>query len=371
MSLSSIVLSARSLNIAFLTFFLTGVFSLGISLSQEPEPPSSPEPPTERHLANIRQLTFSGKNAEAYFSFDGRHLVFQSTLDPDGKTTHECYQIYTMNLDGNNVYRVSPGTGGTTCGYFFPGDRRILFSSTHLISPFCPPEPPRGERYRWALHNYDLFSMGLRGWDLQRLTANPGYDAEATISPDGKTIVWTSLREGDLDLYSMKLDGTNTKRLTDTLGYDGGAFFSPDSQRIVYRANHPSTEEEQKAYLDLLENHLVEPSHMEIFIMNADGSNQTQITDNGRANFAPFFLPDGKRIIFSSNLSTPPDYQGPPRFHLYIMNDDGTDLEQITFEGTFNSFPMFSPDGTKLVWSSDRNTARRGEYNIFLADWIP
>jgi TolB protein len=325
----------------------------------------------ESHLSNIRQLTFAGKNAEAYFSFEGNRLVYQSTLEPDGQTVRSCYQIYIMDLDGTSVRRVSTGTGGTTCGYFFPGDRRVLFSSTHHLSPYCPPDPQRTERYRWALHHYDLFSMNIGGRDLQRLTANSGYDAEATVSPDGKSIVFTSLRNGDLDVYSMDIDGKNLKRLTQDIGYDGGAFFSPDSERIVYRANHPFTEGELQSYQKLLADNLVEPSHMEIFIMNADGSNQTPITDNGRANFAPSYLPDGKRIIFSSNLSTPPDHGGPPIFHLYVIHDDGTGLEQITSEGSFNSFPMFSPDGTKLVWSSDRNAKSRGEYNIFLADWIP
>lgn len=337
----------------------------------EPPAMTSHQNRPEPHLTNIRQLTFAGKNAEAYFSSEGNRLVYQSTLEPDGRTLRSCYQIYVMHLDGTGVRRVSTGTGGTTCGYFFPGGRRVLFSSTHHISPYCPADPPRTERYRWALHPYDLFSMNIGGRDLQRLTANAGYDAEATISPDGKHIVFTSLRQGDLDVYTMKIDGTGLTRLTQTVGYDGGAFFSPDSQRIVYRANHPSTEEELKAYKELLEDNLVEPSHMEIFTMNADGSNQTQITDNGRANFAPFFLPDGKRIIFSSNLSTPPDHRGAPEFHLYVINEDGSKLKQITAEGHFNSFPMFSPDGTKLVWSSDRNAKAKGEYNIFLADWVP
>lgn len=359
-----------TINLA-LSAFLLLVSSPGWSQESTPESPDAPASPSESHLANIRQLTFSGKNAEAYFSFDGRQLVYQSTLEPDGNTHRACYQIYIMNLEGSNVYRVSTGTGGTTCGYFYPGDRRVLFSSTHVNSTACPPEPPRGPRYRWALDDYDLFTMSLKGWDLQRLTATPGYDAEATISPDGRTIIWTSVRDGDLDLYTMKLDGTNVKRLTETIGYDGGAFFSPDSKRIVYRAHHPTTEKDVKAYQELLAKNLVEPSQMEIFIMNADGSQQTPITKNGRANFAPYFLPDGKRVIFSSNLSTPENHQGPPSFHLYVINDDGTGQEQITYEGNFNSFPMFSPDGTKLAWSSDRNAASRGEYNIFIADWVP
>lgn len=335
------------------------------------EPTPTQETKPEPHLANIRQLTFSGKNAEAYFSPDGYTLVYQSTLEPDGTTLRSCYQIYTMNLDGSNVSRVSTGLGGTTCSYFFPGSRRLLFSSTHFVSTYCPPKLPRTERYRWALDNYDIFSMNVGGTDLQRLTSTPGYDAEATIAPNGRTMVFTSIRDGDLDLYSMNIDGQNIKRLTNKVGYDGGAFFSPNSKRIVYRAYHPKTEEELNIYQELLAQNIVEPSHLEIFIMNADGSHSTQVTNNGRSNFAPYFLPDGKRIIYSSNAATPPDHQGRPSFHLHVIGDDGSNPGQITFNGTFNSFPMFSPDGKQLVWSSDRNTTKPHEFNIFLADWVP
>ncbi len=350
---------------------LLSLFIYSPGWTAEPKPPSTTETQPEPHLANIRQLTFSGKNAEAYFSPDGYNLVYQSTLEPDGKTLRSCYQIYTMNLDGSNVRRVSTGLGGTTCSYYFPGNRRVLFSSTHLTSSHCPPKLPKTEHYRWALDNYEIFSMNIAGTDLQRLTSAPGYDAEATIAPNGKTVVFTSVRDGDLDIYSMDIDGLHIKRLTEEVGYDGGAFFSPDSKRIVYRAHHPQSEADVKAYRELLAQNQVEPANLEIFIMNADGSNKTQVTKNGRSNFAPFFLPDGKRIIYSSNLTTPADHQGRPSFHLHIINDDGTKPEQITFNGQFNSFPMFSRDGKQLVWSSDRNTTAKGEFNIFLADWVP
>ncbi len=353
------------------------VFSafIGISLlmvsvgwsADQPQSPSSAEP----HLRNIRQLTVVGKNAEAYFSPDGYSLVYQSTLEPDGKTLRSCYQIYTMDLDGTNVRRVSTGTGGTTCGYYFPGSRRVLFSSTHFQSPHCPPKLPKTERYRWALDNYDIFSMNIAGTDLQRLTATPGYDAEATISPNGRKVVFTSVRDGDLDIYSMNIDGTKITRLTTEIGYDGGAFYSPDNTRIVYRAAHPKTAEELQTYKELLAKNMVEPSNLEIYIMNADGSNKIQVTKNGRSNFAPFFFPDGKRIIYSSNESTPLDHKGRPSFHLHMIGDDGSRPEQVTTQGHFNSFPMFSPDGKQLVWASDRNAKKRGEFNIFLADWVP
>ena len=337
----------------------------------EPATKPTPTPKPEPHLANIKQLTFSGKNAEAYFSPDGYKLVYQSTLEPDGKTLRACYQIYTMNLDGSNVRRVSMGVGGTTCGYYFPGSRRVLFSSTHLTGGQCPPKLPRTEHYRWALDNYDIFSMNVASTDLQRLTSASGYDAEATIAPNGRTVVFTSVRDGDLDIYSMDIDGRSIKRLTNKVGYDGGAFYSPDSKRIVYRAHHPQTAEDVKAYQELLAQNQVEPSNLELFVMNADGSNKVQVTDNGRSNFAPFFLPDGKRIIYSSNFATPSDHKGRPSFHLHVIGDDGTKPVQITFNGNFNSFPMFSPNGKQVVWSSDRNTTAKGEFNIFLADWVP
>jgi TolB protein len=349
--------------------------------------PSLHAEPIERHLANIRQLTAGRKNAEAYFSFDGTKLIFQSTNDwgqdsmlpPDKPLSSErglgCYQIYVLDLETGSIKRVSVGTGATTCGYFFPGDRRLLFSSTHLAGRQCPPEPKREGRYRWALDDYDIFSIGMNGQGLHRMTATPGYDAEATVAPDGRTIVFTSMRDGDLDLYAMNLDGTHVRRLTKEIGYDGGAFFSPDSKRIVYRASHPKSQAELDAYRALLGLNLVEPGQLEIFVMNADGSDKRQVTANGSSNFAPYFHPDGKRIVFSSSLalslSKGPDHDGPPTFHLYLINDDGTGLEQVTVTGRFNSFPMFSPDGKRLVWVSDRNSAGRGEFNLFIADWVP
>ena len=323
---------------------------------------ASPSSRAERHMKNVRQLTHGRKNAEAYFSFDGQRLIFQSTRDG-----RDCYQQYVMGLDGGNVGMVSTGQGATTCGYFLPGDRRVLFSSTHMKSPQCPPTPSAPGRYLWVLDDYDIYTANIRGEDLFRLTATPGYDAEATVAPDGSRIVFTSVRDGDLDVYSMRLDGTDVKRLTSAVGYDGGAVFSPDSKRIVYRAHHPTDPAELARYKELLAQNLVEPSKLEIFVMDADGSNQRQVTDNGAANFAPFFHPDGRRIIFSSNVHDPQKRT----FHLFLVGDDGRGLEQVTQEGRFNSFPMFSPDGTKLVWVSDRGAKEKGEFNIFLADWVP
>jgi Tol biopolymer transport system component len=354
---------------------------LGLTADQTKSAPATKAPASaERHFKNIKQLTFGRQNAEAYFSFSGNKLIFQSTnnwmkdtfaatLKPDDIPLG-CYQMYVMDLESDSVRLVSTGSGATTCGYFFPGDRRVLYSSTHLHGPNCPPKPKREGPYRWALDDYDLFAARIDGQEMQRLTNTPGYDAEATVSPDGKTIVWTSVRDGDLDIYAMDLDGSHHRRLTDDVGYDGGAFFSPDSKRIVYRASHPTDPAEIAQYKELLSQRLVEPGQLELFVMNADGSGKRQVTSNGASNFSPFFHPDGKRIVFSSNVETRGG-GGRPSFHLYLVGDDGTGLERLTFDGQFNSFPMFSPDGKRVVWVSDRNAKQPGEFNVFLADWVP
>jgi TolB protein len=317
--------------------------------------------PNEKHLRNIKQLTFGGENAEAYFSADGKQLIFQSTRDGIG-----CDQIFTMNVDGSNVKMISNGEGRTTCSYFLPGNKRVVYSSTHLGDKKCPPPPDRSRGYVWAVYpSFDIFSAKPDGSDLKQLTTTPGYDAEATITLDGKKLVFTSMRDGDLDIYTMDADGKNVRRLTSELGYDGGPFWSYDGKQIVYRAHHPKTDAEKADYTSLLKQNLIRPAVLEIFVMNADGSNKKQVTSNGKANFGPYFFPDGKRIIFSSNIDG-----GARNFDLYKINVDGTGLERITFSEAFDGFPMFSPDGKKLVFASNRNAARQGDTNIFIADWV-
>jgi Tol biopolymer transport system component len=316
--------------------------------------------PGERHLTNIRQLTFGGTNAEAYFSADGKQLIFQTTRDGRG-----CDQQYIMNTDGSNVHRVSTGTGKTTCGYFMAYDKQILFASTHAVDTACPPRPDRSKGYVWGLDPFDIYTANADGSDLKRLTDYGVYTAEGTLSPDGKTIVFTSLKDGDLDIYAMDVDGKNVRRLTNTPGYDGGPFFSPDGSKIVYRAYHPTDSAELADYRDLLAQRIVRPNKMEIWVMNADGSDQHQITHLGGANFAPFFTPDGKRIIFSSNYKDPHS----SNFDLYLVNLDGSGLEQVTTSPEFDGFPQFSPDGKHLVWASGRNAKNPHETNVFIADW--
>jgi Tol biopolymer transport system component len=342
---------------------LVAVSSGATSNSEQAEPPGLLFPGEEKHLANIKQLTTGGENAEAYFSADGKQLIFQSTRPP-----LQCDQIFIMNLDGGDPRQVSTGKGRTTCGYIFPKGDRIIYSSTHLASPDCPPRPDMTRGYVWQLYDsFDIFSAKPDGSDLRQLTNTPGYDAEATVSPNGKKIVFTSTRDGDPDIYLMDADGRNVKRLTRTPGYDGGAFFSHDGKRIVYRGNHPRTKEEFADYQELNKSGLIRPMRLELFVMDNDGGRQRQITNNSAANFAPYFHPDNQRIIFASNMQNPKGRD----FDLYLINEDGNKLERITFNPTFDGFPMFSPDGKKLVFSSNRNAKTQGDTNVFIADWVP
>lgn len=318
----------------------------------------------EKHLQNIKQLTFGGENAEAYFSFDGERLIFQSKRD--GRA---CDQIYTMNTDGTNARMVSNGEGRTTCSYFFKNDKRVLYASTFGGRKECPPNPDFSKGYVWAVYpDYDIYTSNSDGTNIKPLTSEKGYDAEATVSPDGRRIVFTSARDGDLDLYVMDKNGKNVKRLTTELGYDGGAFFSPDGRQIVYRAFHPKTDAEIARYKQKLSENLIEPNNFEVWVMNADGTNKRQVTNLGAASFAPFFTPDGKRIIFCTNYFAADARKR--NFDLALINLDGTGLERVTFSETFDGFPMFSPDGKKLVFASNRNAAKMGDTNVFIADWV-
>lgn len=325
--------------------------------------------PGENHFKHLKQLTFGGDNAEAYWSFGGDRLTFQVTNIAWGDS---CDQIRVFNPFTDRLSETPPGKisinrGRTTCSYFLPGDSLVLFASTHLAGPQCPPVPARepGGKYVWAIYDsYDIFASDLNGAIRRQLTGTPGYDAEGTVSPNGDRIVFTSTRDGDLDLYTMDLNGGDVKRITSTLGYDGGAFFSPDGSKLLWRASRPATKEQEMEYKDLLNKGLVQPTDLELWIANADGSDARRITSLGKANWAPYWFPDGRRVIFASNHATE---RGFP-FSLFMINVDGTGLERITASDTFDAFPVFSKNGRFLVFSSNRG-GKNHETNLFLAEW--
>ena len=317
----------------------------------------------KQFLSNLKQLTSGGQNAEAYWSPDGKKLIFQSTRDP-----HQCDQIYVMNADGSNQRMVSTGKGVTTCGYFLSDNKHVVYGSTHEASPDCPARPDRTKGYVWAVYaGFDIYLGDETGKLAKKMTDTPGYDAEATINWKSKKIVYTSMASGDLDLWSMNEDGSGKKQLTKSEGYDGGAVFDRSGKRALWRAHHPSTTEATERYRTLLKDSLTAPMKMELFISNAKGATPKQITSLGCAAFAPTFSPDGKKIVFASNQN---NCDG-RKFELFRINTDGTGLEQITNFGGFTSFPEFSPDGKKLVFCSDKDAKARYEFNIFVADWTP
>jgi Tol biopolymer transport system component len=327
--------------------------------------------PDEKHFRNVTQLTFGGDNAEAYFSFDNKWLIFQKTNPKEGIP---CDQIYIGKVpqkagDKFEPKLVSTGKGRTTCGAFMKDGKHVLFASTHLSDTACPPVPDRskyGNKYIWPLYSsFDIFVADLNGNIVKQLTNSPGYDAEATISPDGKKMIYTSTKDGDIELYIMDLETGKEKRITHELGYDGGAWFSPDGKKIIWRASRPATPEDLSEYKTLLAENLVAPTKMEVYTANADGSNQQKITNLGQANWAPAFMPDSKRIIFASNH----EYRRGFPFNMYTMNGDGSDLQKISRDNGFDAFPMFSYDGRRIVFCSNRNNGGTRDTNIFIADW--
>ena len=316
----------------------------------------------ETHLGEVRQLTSGGENAEAYWSPDGTELIFQST-----RTPYECDQIFTLPIsDPAALTLVSTGQGRTTCGYFTADNERMIYSSTHAAGAQCPAPPDRSRGYVWPIYDtYQIYSAARDGSDLVALTDTDAYDAEATVCSADGSVVFTSTRDGDLDLYRMDADGANVKRLTETPGYDGGAFFSPDCSQIVWRASRP-TGPELEEYRSLLTEGLVRPGELELWIADADGAEARQVTYLGGANFAPFFHPNGERIIFSSNHNDPSGRE----FDIWAVNVDGTGLERITYTPGFDGFPMFSPNGDWLAFASNRNQGQPGDTDVYLARWL-
>ncbi len=350
-----------------LLFLCLALLVSGECTHKKPDTPAGPF--IDRHMKNVRQLTFDGDNGEAYFSHDGKKLIFQSS-----RGGYACDKIWTMNIDGSDKRMVSPDHGANTCSFFLPGDRKIIFSSTNHIPGDCPPRPNllTSARYVWPLFPYGIFVANADGTGLMRITDNPKYDAEPIVSPDGTQVVFGSQREGNFDVYIMNIDGSSVRRLTDRTGYNGGPWFSPDGKKIVWRAWFPETDAEKAMWKDCMEKNYILAVPLDLWLMDADGSNKKLLLHNGATNFAPSWHPDGKRIIFASNRD---DWRSDIKqyghnFELYLINLDGTGLERITYNTTFDSFPMFSPDGKKIVWASNRNPNKKHETDIFIADWV-
>jgi Tol biopolymer transport system component len=310
----------------------------------------------EKYISNLKKLTKGGDNAEAYFSWDDKYLIFQSIKKP-----YKCDQIFIMDINGKNKKLVSTGFGRTTCSYFLPDNEKIIYSSTHHLSKECPEVPKLNlKRYYWTIFDYEIYLAKRNGEIIRKLTNNPEYDAEGVVSKNGK-IVFTSFRDGDIGIYMMDTLG-NVKKIINEFGYEGGPWFSPSGDKIVFRAFYPENEEEKEKYVELLEKRVVSPPYMEIFIIDTTGENLRKITDFKKICFAPSWHPSGEYIIFSANL------ENPWNFDLYIIGIDGKGLERITYYEGFDSFPMFSHDGKKLVFCSNRG-GKKGETNVFICDW--
>lgn len=326
----------------------------------------------EKHFKNVQQLTFGGDNAEAYWSYDGKYIIFQKTSAKEGIPCDQIYigKVPTKPGEKFTSKLVSTGKGRTTCAYFLPDGKHIIYASTHLGSPDCPPTPDRakyGNRYIWPLYNsYDIFMADTSGKIVKQLTNSKGYDAEATLSPDGKKMIYCSDKDGDLELYIMDLATGKEKRITNMLGYDGGAWFSPDGKKIVWRASRPKTAEAIKEYKELLAEGMVAPTNMEVWVANADGSDAKQITNLGQANWAPNFTPDSKNILFCSNH----EYKRGFPFNMYLTDLNGNGLEKVSRDKGFDAFPMFSPNGKKIIFASNRNNGGTRDTNLFIADWV-
>ena len=355
----------------FSALLLSALQIPGFGQGQEPLPATQQEalPQAEDlryegeiHFGAIRRLTTEGENAEGYFGFGGDRIVYQATFGDMG-----CDQIFELDLLTGARRMVSTGLGRTTCSFFLPNDDKVLFASTHGAADDCLPNADFSQGYVWKIYpEYDLWVRDLETWELTPLAHAPGYDAEAVVSPNGEKIVFTSRRNGDLDLYWMNLDGSGLEQLTDKKGYDGGAFFSADSKKIVWRAYYPETDEEIARYDQLLATDSIEPMALQVYVMDLETREITQVTDNGAANFGPYFHPDGERIIYCSNQDSPSG-RG---FDLYLIGVDGQNNERITYCEEFDGFPMFSANGKQLIFASNRQGSGRGNTNLFIAEWL-
>ncbi|NQV29761.1 MAG: PD40 domain-containing protein [Candidatus Marinimicrobia bacterium] len=318
-------------------------------------------------LSNVEQLTFVGDNGEAYWGPKGEEIIFQSKRDGNA-----CDKIYIMNADGSNQRMVSPDVGAHTCSYFSIDKERIIFASTFGVVDSCPPRPkPQGNKYLWSLFPYDIYSSKPDGTDLVRIRENAGYDAEPTVSYLTGKVIFTSEIDDDLELFTMNIDGSDVNRLTNHLGYDGGPYFSPDAQKIVWRAWYPETPEDTLRWQENMALNQVEAVPLDIYSMDADGKNIIRLTNNGATNWAPSWHPNGRQVVFSSNMD---DWNDEVKayghnFELYMINLDGSGLVRLTNNTFFDSFPMFSPDGKSMAFASNRDAENPRATHIFKAEW--
>lgn len=336
-------------------------YHASLSQAQAPDSKAVEGNPDETHLSNVRQMTFGGQNAEAYWSTDGRQIAYQARQPgyPDE-------QVFVMKADGSGKKLISTGKGRCTCSYFTPDQKWVYFSSTHERNEGAQKPVDMSKGYVWMVNpDFALYRKNVASGQMEPILKRDGYVAETTIAPNGKYMTFTGSFDGDLDIYRADLDGKNIKRLTNEEGYDGGPFVSWDSKKIVFRRDLLENDKEREDYRTLFKENLVRPSKLEIWIMDADGGNKKQVTNLGCASFAPFVHPDGKRIIFASNYGDPKGRE----FDLWMINVDGTGLTRVTKTPDFDGFPMFSRDGKKLLWASNRLGHVRGETNIFTADW--
>jgi len=314
------------------------------------------------HLRNIKAVTADFVRAgEGYFSPDGKKIIFQAE---EKDTGNPFYQIFVMDLESGRYRRISPGMGRTTCPFFSPDGRKVIYASSHLD----PEAKKRQEaeyrqrdedrkagkrrRYSWDFDPYmEIFEANPDGSELKRLTNAPGYDAEGSYSPDGKQIVFCSKRDGNLELYIMDADGKNARKLTNAPGcYNGGPFFSPDGKRVIFRSDRK------------------EKDRLQLYVINTDGTGERALTDNDKwVYWAPFWYKDGKHIIYTAADHSDPTAR--PNYDLYWMNIETGKITRITYSPGQDVLPVFSPDGTKVMWTASRDG--NPSTQLYIADFTP
>jgi len=318
-------------------------------------------------IENVKQLSFQGDNGEAYFNSDDSKVIFQSK-----RNNNNCDKLYIVDINGNNLTEFVANDGAFTCAYFSLDDRYIFFSSTMHLGSECPEiyKDPNPRKYIWPLRDYEIFRYDNGA--VKQLTNYSGYNAETTTHPFEEKVIFTSLRDGDINLFEMDYNGENVKQITSEYGYDGGAFYSPNGENIVWRAWYPTSDEEISMWKNNLAKKFIESVPLDIYVAKNDGSEKQRLTSNGATNWAPSWHPDGKHIVFSSNMDDwREDYNAyGSNFELYMINIATKTLTRLTNNDTFDSFSVFSKNGKKIVFSSNRDAENPRNTNIFIADIV-